>query len=148
MTKIEPADVSCPKCHTKQSVMLYDSLNVTIDPEAKKDLLDRKINVFKCNICNIEITVQKTLLYHDMMQHFSIYFIPEGAVFDDYFIKNQISSEGQMNLEVPDYAKDFTGLEYLMNPHIVLDMDELIRYVIFRDRVADIHPNRDKSESS
>ena len=148
MTKIEPVDVSCPKCHTIQSVMLYDSLNVTIDPEAKQDLIDGKINVFKCESCNAEITVGKTLLYHDMTQHFCVYFIPMNAVFDDDYIKNRISSEGQINWEVPDFVKNFTVAEYLRNPHIVFDMDELVRYVIFRERVADIHSSQEESESN
>jgi len=147
MTKIEPADISCPGCHTKQTVMLYDSLNVTLDPEVKKDVIDGKINVFKCYNCNAEIIVQKAFLYHDMSQHFCAYFIPNDAVFNDNFIKNQISSDGQMNYEVSDLVKNNPDFEYFMNPHIVLSMNELIRYVIFRDRIAYIHYRQEESES-
>lgn len=126
--------------------MLYDSLNVTIDPEAKKDFMDGKINVFKCNNCNAEIFVQKALLYHDMSQHFCAYFIPYDAVFNDNFIKTHISSDGEMNHEVMDFVKSNPDFEYFMDPHIVLSMDELIRYVIFRDRIAQVYSKPEESE--
>lgn len=147
MTKIEPAIISCPECKTKQTVMLYESLNVSINPEAKKDLIDGKIHIFKCNNCNSEIIIEKDLLYHDMNQHYLAYFIPKNTVFNDDFIKNQISFEGQLNFKIPDMIKNNTEFEYFMNPHIVLSMNELIRYVVFRDRIAYIHSRQEESES-
>ena len=147
MTKIEPAEISCPGCHTKQTVMLYESLNVSVNPEAKKDLIDGKIHLFICNNCNAEIVIEKDLLYHDMSQHFIAYFIPRKSVFNDDYIKNQITPGGQLDYKVPDFIKDNPEFEYFKNFHIVLSMDELIRYVIFRDRIAQVNSRPEESES-
>jgi transcription elongation factor Elf1 len=139
MTKCAPEEVTCPHCQASQTVMLYDTLNVTLDPGLKKEFMAGNINTFTCSSCKEKITVQMSLFYHDMDQHFCAKFIPFEAVFNNDFIREQITSQGQMNFEVPDLLKDNPAFDYFANPHIVFSIDELIRYVIFRERVAIVH---------
>ena len=39
---------------------------------------------------------------------------------------------------LPEDPADSEGLEYLEHPHIVFSMEELIRYVLFRDRLVQV----------
>ncbi len=41
-------ELECPKCGTRQNVFLYDSINVSIDPNLKEKLFKGEINVFQC----------------------------------------------------------------------------------------------------
>ncbi len=125
-------EMRCPECGSKHKVRIWKSMNVTIDPEAKADLLHDRINLFSCKDCNFEGVVPVDLLYHDMEKRFCVWLFPfqrlENKDFLDGFTDNgQLKS---VELQVGDMH------HYLNNPHIVFSMEELVRYVMFRDRLA------------
>ena len=40
--------LKCPKCKTENKFRIYDSINVTLDPELKKKVLDGSLFKMKC----------------------------------------------------------------------------------------------------
>jgi hypothetical protein len=64
-------------CGVKFQADLYDSVNVTFDPELKNLILDGKINVITCSSCGKESYIDKSLLYHDMDANVMIYVHPK-----------------------------------------------------------------------
>jgi CpXC protein len=43
--------VGCASCRRTKVVMLWQSLNADVSPEAREQLLEGKINVFECDGC-------------------------------------------------------------------------------------------------
>ena len=72
MSKHHLEPVTCPKCGKESSFVMYDSVNVTLDPEYKAKILDTTLFKFKCPECQAEICFNYHLLYHDMDKHIMI----------------------------------------------------------------------------
>lgn len=126
--------LECPDCGQEKETMVWDSINVSLDPELKTMLFAAKINLFECEKCQKETFIDAPLLYHDMsMQYCVQYFPSEGLDDEDFF--HQFSADG--SLVLTDLPAAFVNAgAYLKRPHIVFDMNEMIRYVAFRDRLA------------
>lgn len=58
--------LKCPKCKTENKFRIYDSINVTLDPELKKKVLDGFLFKMKCAECGTETVINYDTLYHDM----------------------------------------------------------------------------------
>ncbi len=84
--------IICPSCHTEQSVLLWDSVNVQTDPELKEKLLSGKLFCFSCANCGAENKINQALLYHDPEKHLLIWSVlhPEDAA--------EINNIGSVNL--------------------------------------------------
>ncbi len=136
MTRRRLMDLECPKCGARQTVSLYDSINVSIDPSLKEKLFKGEINVFQCERCDQKIFVANPLLYHDMEKHLLVQFYPFHAIEDKDFL-HQFSKEGEYSNEM---VKTFPkGLrETFKRIHLVFDMEELIRFVVFRDKLHEL----------
>jgi hypothetical protein len=134
MSKIETIKVECPECKEKQTTTLWHSLNTTLDPEDKELLFAGKINTFHCQKCSHEAFIPIDFMYHDMRKLFCVQFYPPHKLEDDQFF-NSFTSEGlpAWGEMIGNMAKQ---VPHLMRPHIVFDMGELIRYVMFRDGLA------------
>jgi len=136
VTRQRSVELDCPKCGEKRSVALYDSINVSLDPSLKDRLFKGEINSFKCDKCQEEASVPMPLLYHDMDKPFLVQYYPFNAVEDNEFL-NQFSKEGESSPEVINSIPRKLR-EHYKRIHIVFDMEELIRYVIFRDKIAEL----------
>jgi predicted RNA-binding Zn-ribbon protein involved in translation (DUF1610 family) len=66
MSRLTFHEIECPECGLKQKVNIYESVNVTHDPDLKEELLQGKINIFKCHKCGHQSIINNPLLYHDM----------------------------------------------------------------------------------
>lgn len=140
MTKVRQIRVECPECSQSQETEAWESLNVTVDPDAKEELLAGKINLFRCRQCGYETHLDCPLLYHDMERQFQVWYVPFGSLEDEEVFK-ELTDDGRLAFELPNEAPfDLAKLvpEYMEHTHIVFDMDELVRYVIFRDKLYDI----------
>jgi len=148
MSLHEVVVVPCPGCETETKVTIWKSLNVSIDPEAKELLLAGKINVLHCPKCNDDYVLGTPLMYHDMQNRFTVHYVPfESLQFPEGIAG--FKPDGALNIDpmvLPDAIKEQSG--YLMNPHIVFDMGELVRYVIFRELLAAMHGFEDTAEPS
>jgi hypothetical protein len=143
MSSESPEELTCRVCGNKQVTTLWDSINVTLDPELKDKLFAGEINVFTCEKCCEKRTVNAPLLYHDMTLLFCVQFYPPEALGDIDFFR-QFKADGSMLMDnIPaQFAKSGA---YLVNPHIVFNMTEMINYVAFRDGIAGLN-KAEKSE--
>lgn len=136
MTLEEPKNIECPECGKKQITTIWRSMNVSTDPEIKSSLFEGKINIFECDACGYSGFIPVPLLYHDMEKKFCVQYYPFELIDqEEFFI--QFDMDGGLNRET------FAQLElpeYMRRQHIVFDMDEMIRYIEFRERLVNSIP--------
>ncbi len=131
MTLHRYKEIQCPDCSAKDEVIVLDTINAQVSPEAKTALLEGKTNLFACPRCRTAFFLDRPLLYHDMQIGYMAWYFPFALV-QSGKILDWIDPDGQ--------AK---GLErnpecdYAASIHYVFDMDELVRYVRFRDVLAE-----------
>jgi Zn ribbon nucleic-acid-binding protein len=139
MSVRETVEAKCPACNEESQVSIWRSMNVTLDPDAKELLLAGNVNVFQCPKCGYESLLDVDFLYHDMEKRFCVQFYPYERLSDDGFLAN-FTADGTL----PEQVTGETGpvsipdkFAYMLHPHIVFEMGELVRYVAFRDRLAE-----------
>jgi len=138
MSKTTTHNLQCPNCDNKQDFIVYDSINVDLNPELKEKLFSAEINVMVCEECGNKSYIETDLLYHDITHRFCVQLYPFSFISDFGFIM-------QFN---PIGAIAKTGLlegmlgpgDYMTEPHIVFDMGEMIRYIKFREQIIAIVP--------
>jgi predicted RNA-binding Zn-ribbon protein involved in translation (DUF1610 family) len=130
----ETVEAKCPACGEEATATVWRSMNVTLDPDAKELLLAGDVNVFRCPKCGYESLLDIDFLYHDMEKKFSVQFYPYERLADDGFLAN-FTREGETNPDTPAGVRLPEAAGYLLRPHIVFEMGELVRYVAFRDRL-------------
>jgi len=67
-----PHEVKCPDCGTENTVIIHNSINVTVDPEKKPMVLNRSLFKFRCKKCGREADLSYCPLYHDMNEKYMI----------------------------------------------------------------------------
>lgn len=72
--------IRCPECRQEQKVDLYDSINVTQQPELKTALFENRLNRVLCESCGAAFRIDKPLLYHDPGRNILIHWMPDTAV--------------------------------------------------------------------
>lgn len=65
MTIARYETIICPKCGHAQSTQIWNTVNVTVDPELKQLALNDGLNVFECDSCGWREALDRDLLYHD-----------------------------------------------------------------------------------
>jgi hypothetical protein len=79
---------NCPHCDIEQSLSIYNSVNVTIQPDLKSRVLSGKLNSQPCSNCKKDINIMSGFLYHDMENRVMINLkLDEG---DDELSKSEI----------------------------------------------------------
>lgn len=132
MTISREEEIECPRCGYRSTMIVWHTINAQLNPEAKKDLLEGKINLFQCDKCDFSAHLTTALLYHDMEKEFLAQYFPFGRTENSLFL-SQFTEYGKFVTEV-SLEKD--APEHFKNVHYVFSMGELVRYVTFRDRLA------------
>ena len=83
MSKYTIHEITCPECNTLNKAAIWDSVNVSLDPELKDKVLKRELNRLICKKCGSMTPVDTAMLYHDMKRAYMIYYIPQHD--EDYF---------------------------------------------------------------
>ncbi len=133
MTYIKTETVTCPQCNKEQNVIIHSTLNVTLDPGLREDLFNGRINIFECSSCGYHAMIGTPLLYHDMEHNFAIQYYPEESLDEEDFFKqfdHDLTRNDDMGLPSTEKMP-----RYLLFPHIVFDMQEMMRYIVFRERL-------------
>lgn len=78
----EARTVNCPHCHQDFVVSVWQSLNATLDPEAKAKLLTGKLFEYTCPHCHATGDINYPILYHDMKHHAMIQYCPTEDDFE------------------------------------------------------------------
>jgi hypothetical protein len=73
-------NIRCPQCGHEQKVDLYDSINVTQQPELKAALFENRLNRVVCGSCEASFRIDKPLLYHDPNRNILIHWMPDTTV--------------------------------------------------------------------
>lgn len=137
----EPVVIKCPNCGHEQATIVWESLNADVDPDARIALLQGQINQLTCEGCGEVAEISVPLLYHDMTRRYVTQYVPFDLIEDDEFIL-RFDADGQ-DTSFTNAMDDWSDLgvdsfSYMSNPHIVFQMSELQRYVLFRERLYEI----------
>ncbi|MFP4082266.1 MAG: CpXC domain-containing protein [Candidatus Aminicenantes bacterium] len=80
MSRKVTINISCPHCGFMKATAVYTSVNVTLNPELRRELFDDRLNRFKCPDCGKIFLVEINLMYHDMERKFAVWYCPQGDV--------------------------------------------------------------------
>jgi len=72
MSSAQEHRLKCPQCGAEQDVLVYSSINVTIDPSLRDRLLAAELNLLTCHACGNNALIDTSLLYHDMEKQFCV----------------------------------------------------------------------------
>ena len=134
MTEIKSIKVSCPDCGCEQEVQIWRSVNVTLDAGLRDRLFNGEINRFECISCGVTKFMNAPMMYHDMERQFAIQYLPEELIEDEEEL-SAYNADGSVNTEhFP--PKMIESGSYIFRPHIVFDMREMLRYILFREKLA------------
>jgi len=98
MSRPDATTVTCPHCGQAQDFVAWNSLNATLDPERKAELLSGELTRLRCTHCRASCDVVHPLLYHDMKRRLMVHFLageaapelsglPLGAMLKDYRLR-------------------------------------------------------------
>jgi hypothetical protein len=132
MTIKREIEIDCPNCGVSNLILVWKTINAQVSPEAKTALLRGEINVFRCQLCERTFNVEASLLYNDMENRFMVWYFPFAQVMNGE-IFNAITQDGQ--IKGVEYSPD--DPDYACSIHYVFDMNELVRYIKFRDVLAE-----------
>jgi transcription elongation factor Elf1 len=79
MSKSELRQFDCPRCGKNQDFRIWDSVNVTIDPELREQVMSEEIFNFVCESCGCSGPVAYNMLYNDMDRQFMIWLLHPGS---------------------------------------------------------------------
>ncbi len=130
--------VDCPDCGQQQDVLVWDSLNVQVSPEAKSDFFAGKINQFECSFCHSQARLAVPFLYHDMALRFCVQYYPVDAL--DESLLGSLKPDGSSSADpfgpLSAASETVEAMQYVLHPHIVFSMQETLNYVVFREKLA------------
>lgn len=129
MSKKSTQKITCPKCGHEQEEVIWDSVNVTIDPEAKQKIKDGNFFTFHCAQCGYEAPLAYPCLYHDMEQGLLAWLLPGNG--------NKERNLDQINSMISGMGIDFTNEEKPYSYRIVEDANDLKEKILIFDEGLD-----------
>lgn len=76
MSKPNVYILNCPQCGAENQVTVWESVNVTLDPDLKEMVLTGSLFQHKCHACSFTGGIAHPCLYHDMDRKLLIYLMP------------------------------------------------------------------------
>lgn len=95
-------NIRCPKCGHEQKVELYDSINVTQQPDLKTALFENRLNRILCQSCEASFRIDKPLLYHDPGRNILIHWMPDTAVSREEILDEFDKSMEELRAALPE----------------------------------------------
>jgi hypothetical protein len=123
--------VTCPQCTTEHRVHVWTLVDSS-DQETTNELLAQHVNVFACPHCNCMALLDVSLTYLDRGLGYGVHYLCKRDMERDGFYAN-MSKQGRFILHP---AKGTDG--ELTEIHIVFSMRELVTYIHFRSRCAEL----------
>jgi len=120
MTRVLKKVYKC-KCGNDIELSLYASVNISLNPELKKLVIDRKVNNLECSKCGDKEEIIYQFLYHDMDSKKMIWCYPEFRRSD----KEEIM---KMLIETAKKLAEMEGGKY-EEPILVFGYDELLKLI-------------------
>jgi CpXC motif protein len=107
----QEVSLTCPLCAQVFSATIWQSVNVTLSPELKAQILDGTLNEPRCPRCGCAVARSEPLLYHDMEKGLMFYVIPIA----DEAGRNRAQDQFQEILASQDAAANIYCLEGMAN---------------------------------
>ncbi len=129
MTNSEEIEIKCPRCGAQQKATVWRKLDIGADPGIRDALFGWEINTFDCNACDLRAQMPVSLLYTDPVKQFAVQFYPMDDLGYDEFYQG-FRRDGE---PVEPDNKTESMQQTSPRPHIVFDMAEMMRYIVFRE---------------
>lgn len=71
-------DYQCPQCGADQQAEVYQSANVTLEPELKERIFSLELFTVQCSNCSARLLNDGHLLYHDMEKNLMLQLHPDA----------------------------------------------------------------------
>jgi len=68
--------ITCPSCGNEQKFTIWNSVNVSLAPDLKKNIISGELVSFSCDKCGDKSRVVYPMLYHDMDLNLMIWLFP------------------------------------------------------------------------
>lgn len=78
MSHFQERVLECPVCRAKFPARIWSSVNVSLDPHLKEEVMEGRLNQLKCSDCGYSGRSRDPFLYHDMDKKLMFY-VAEGA---------------------------------------------------------------------
>lgn len=127
MSKRNTVKITCPKCKKESDFLIWESINILLDPEMKERILNGEAFLFKCPDCGNEVYVNYPVLYHDMEKKMMIYLLPD----DEKEIKSAAKFMSEMNSKNAELDLSFLADGY--SNRIVTSLRELQEKIYISD---------------
>lgn len=116
--------IICPECNKKNKIIVWHSVNVDSNAEAKEQVKSGKLFEFNCKECGKALNLEYDFLYHDVTNEFMIWYFPEK--------KHNLKQEEEKTNEEVD-------VKLYKNSRIVGNKKSLIEKIkIFEDKLDDV----------
>jgi transcription elongation factor Elf1 len=102
MSSQKTYNIRCPQCGHEQKVDLYDSVNVTQQPDLKVALFENRLNRILCTSCEASFRIDKPLLYHDSDRNILIHWMPDTTVSREEILDEFDRSREELRAALPE----------------------------------------------
>lgn len=72
--------INCPHCNEENEVILWEKVNVDMNPDLKEKLFKETINNMTCKNCGYTGRIDLPLYYNDTKKKFFIYLVPDFPI--------------------------------------------------------------------
>lgn len=84
MSREHPETVKCPNCGAELNMIVWESLNAEISPEANEQLLAGSLFTAACEKCGKSFNLDYPILYHNMTHRVMIQYVQTRDQMDSY----------------------------------------------------------------
>ncbi len=140
MSSFNQIEVECPSCRTRQDIRIWQAIDAARNKEVREQLITGRINYLYCSSCQFEGEIAAPLLYYDTEKRFCARYVPVEYLDDEEYVARTFMPDG--TVRAGGFADEDPSLDtdYFRHAHIVFSLPELIRYVLFRERVSQLSP--------
>jgi hypothetical protein len=145
--------IRCPQCRHEQTVELYDSMNVSQQPELKQALFENRLNRVVCEDCNANFRIDKPLLYHDADRNILIHWMPDVGITRDEILDEFDKSMEELRVALPDDMEpprvrlvfdrvELVELIFMMEAGMDERVVEYIKYTVHTQNMNSLPPEK------
>jgi len=125
--------IACPFCRQPINIQVRQIIDVTEEPDLKRQLLAGRLNSFTCPICKNSGALATPFLYHDADKELALLFIPMNLNVKEADQQKMIGrlTQAVMNNLPPEKRK-----AYLLQPQQFFNIKTLVESVLQADGVT------------
>lgn len=141
MSKSAVTTFSCPRCTRSSQLTIWQSVNVSLDPELKNKLLSGELLLFVCPYCSYHQEVAYSLLYHDQNKKFMVWYIPADDSSQMKYNRQELAAMSRMMAGyklrlVPSYNQLREKI-YIFEKNLDDRAVEILKYFMWSMRLED-----------